>query len=70
MLALRLPPNIEQRLESLAKKTGRTKSFYAKEAILTHIEDMEDYYLAEERLENPGRIWTLEEIKSEKDLED
>lgn len=46
MLAIRLPPEIEARLEKLAKETGRTKTFYAREAILEHIEDLEDYYLA------------------------
>jgi len=46
MLAIRLPPDIEERLEKLAKQTGRTKTFYAREAILEHIEDLEDYYLA------------------------
>ena len=46
MLALRLPPEIEARLEALAKATGRTKSFYVREAILEHLEDMEDAYLA------------------------
>ena len=46
MLALRLPPEIEARLGALAKKTGRTKSFYAREAILRHIEDLEDFHLA------------------------
>jgi RHH-type rel operon transcriptional repressor/antitoxin RelB len=30
----------------LADQTGRTKTFYAREAILTHLEDLEDYYLA------------------------
>ena len=50
MLALRLPPEIEQRLDALAKKTGRSKSYYAREAILRHIEDIEDYYLARRRL--------------------
>ena len=54
MLALRLPKDIEDRLTSLAKKTGRTKSFYAREAILEHLEDLEDKYLAEFRLkDNP-----------------
>lgn len=48
MLALRLPEEIESRLDALAKATGRTKSYYAKEAILTHLEDLEDAYLAEE----------------------
>ncbi len=49
MLALRLPPEIEKRLDALAKKTGRTKSFYAREAILRHLDDLEDIYL-------PGRF--------------
>ncbi|QBY46649.1 DUF6290 family protein (plasmid) [Arsenophonus nasoniae] len=46
MLAIRLPDEIENRLDNLAKRTGRTKTFYAREAILTHLEDLEDYYLA------------------------
>jgi RHH-type rel operon transcriptional repressor/antitoxin RelB len=50
MLALRLPPEIEARLDELAKRTGRTKSFYAREAILNHLDDLEDLYLAETRL--------------------
>lgn len=48
MLALRLPSDIEARLETLARRTGRSKSFYAREAILEHLEDLEDLYLAEE----------------------
>jgi RHH-type rel operon transcriptional repressor/antitoxin RelB len=55
MLALRLPPDIEKRLTVLARKTGRTKSFYAREAILRQIEDIEDYYLARRRLARGGR---------------
>ena len=50
MLALRLPEDIESRLDKLAKATGRTKSFYALEAILEHLADLEDLYLAEKRL--------------------
>ena len=54
MLALRLPPEIEKRLDNLAKKTGRTKSYYARQAILEHLDDLEDAYLAEHRLrDNP-----------------
>jgi len=50
MLAIHLPPELEQRLEALAKATGRTKTFYAREAILEHLDDLEDLYLAEQRL--------------------
>ena len=55
MLALRLPSDIEERLETLAKATGRTKSFYAREAILEHLDDLEDIYLAEKTLEQVRR---------------
>ncbi len=50
MLAIRLPPSIEARLDLLSKSTGRTKSFYVREAILEHLAELEDIYLAEKRL--------------------
>jgi len=63
MLALRLPPDVERRLDELARRTGRTKSFYAREAILEHIEDLEDAFLAEERhREDSGKRISLEEM--------
>lgn len=65
MLAIRLDQEVESRLERLAKKTGRTKTYYAREAILEHLEDMEDYYLAVEAIQNPGKIYTSEEAKRE-----
>jgi RHH-type transcriptional regulator, rel operon repressor / antitoxin RelB len=51
MLAIRLPQPIEKRLERLARRTGRTKTYYARQAILEHLEDLEDLYLAERTLE-------------------
>jgi RHH-type rel operon transcriptional repressor/antitoxin RelB len=69
MLAIRLPAEIEARLAELAARTGRTKTFYAKEAILEHIDEMEDKYLAINRLENPGKRWTLEEVEQDLDLD-
>jgi RHH-type transcriptional regulator, rel operon repressor / antitoxin RelB len=62
MLALRLPPEIEKRLDDLAKKTGRTKSYYAREAILEHIGDLEDLYLAEQRIQEGGPTLALEDV--------
>ena len=50
MLTIRLPEDVEARLTRLAKKTGRTKTFYAREAILEYIDDLEDLYLAKKRL--------------------
>ena len=65
MLAIRLDPQTEKRLDALAKKTGRTKTFYAREAILEHLEDLEDVYLAKQSLKRGGRIYTADEIKGE-----
>ena len=47
MLAIRLPASIEKRLEKLARRTGRTKAYYAREAILQHLDDLEDVSMAE-----------------------
>lgn len=44
------PPEIEERLEKLAKTTGRTKTYYVRQAILEYLDDLEDLYLAEQRL--------------------
>ena len=55
MLAIRLPRSIEKRLEKLARRTGRTKTYYVREAILEHLEDIEDLYLAEGALERVRR---------------
>jgi RHH-type rel operon transcriptional repressor/antitoxin RelB len=66
MLAIRLPVEIESRLEELAQATGRTKTYYAREAILAYLDDLEDLYLAEQRLTDlrAGRSETvpLEEV--------
>jgi RHH-type rel operon transcriptional repressor/antitoxin RelB len=69
MLAIRLPKDIENRLNDLASKTGRTKTFYAKEAILEHIDEIEDKYLAINRLENPSKRWALDELEKDLDLD-
>ncbi len=50
-ISLRLPDEIAKRLEELAKRTGRTKTHYAIEAIRRHLDDLEDIYISESRLE-------------------
>ena len=65
MLAIQLQLKIEKRLAALAEKSGRTKTFYAREAILTHLEDLEDIYLASNRLRRPARSYSSKEVKNE-----
>ena len=50
-ISIRLPADLEQRLEFLARQTGRTKAFYIRAALLDKIDDLEDYYLAADVLE-------------------
>lgn len=74
MLAVRLPAEIETRLDTLAKNTHRSKSFYVREAILEHLDDLEDLYLAESRykdmLAGKTRSFTLEEVEANLGLAD
>ena len=49
-VALRLRDEVSQRLKRLADLTGRSKTFYMIEAIKEHLDDLEDLYLAEQRL--------------------
>ena len=74
MLAIRLPSEIESRLEALALATGRTKTFYAREAILEHLDDLEDLYLAEQRLieirAGRSKTYSLEEVEQHLGLAD
>ncbi|MEO0415636.1 MAG: TraY domain-containing protein [Verrucomicrobiota bacterium] len=65
MLAIRLKPEMEERLAKLAERTGRTKTFYAREAIEQHLDELEDIYLAVHRLENPEPALSSEEVKRE-----
>ena len=43
--SIRLPQEVEHRLDVLSEQTGRSKSFYVKEAIFEHLDNLEDIYL-------------------------
>ncbi|MDB5539161.1 MAG: hypothetical protein JWQ89_888 [Devosia sp.] len=72
--AVRLPDETYARLQDMASKTGRTATFYIREAVEAHLDDLEDVYLAERALEQlergESRTYTLEELKSELGLDD
>jgi len=63
MLGIRLEPELEARLKRLAKKTGRSKSYYAREAIRQYLEDREDYLLGISVLERDEPSISLEELE-------
>jgi RHH-type rel operon transcriptional repressor/antitoxin RelB len=68
-LSIRLNDELEARLERLARLTGRSKSFYVKQAIEDQIEDLEDLYLAQRVLERIAdgreRLIPLEDLERE-----
>jgi RHH-type transcriptional regulator, rel operon repressor / antitoxin RelB len=74
MLAVRLPPDLEKRLDALAKKTGRPKSYYMREALERQLEDIEDTYLAEaayrDFLKSGEATATLADVKKDLGLGD
>jgi RHH-type rel operon transcriptional repressor/antitoxin RelB len=70
MLAVRLPDEIEARLTALVERTGRSKSFYVREAVREHLDDLEDYYLAVQRLEERLPTIPLEEVERRLGLAD
>lgn len=46
-LSIRLSPEDEARLDELAAHTGRSKTFYVREAIHEHLDDLEERYWAD-----------------------
>ncbi|MFV3127914.1 TraY domain-containing protein [Niveispirillum sp. KHB5.9] len=74
MLAIQLPADVEERLTALARATGRSETFYVHEAILQHLDDLEDLYLAEQRLAanrvGTSKRHTLDDVERDLGLAD
>ncbi len=73
-LSIRLDDELAARLERLARLTGRSKSFYVKQAIENHLEDLEDLYAAQQVAkrvaEGRERLIPLEQVERELGLAD
>lgn len=69
-LAVRLPQDLAAELEQLARETGRSKSYYARQAIIEFLEDRADYLRAVATLEKQEPRLTLAQAKKALGLED
>ncbi len=73
MFGVRLPENLQNRLDTLAHKTHRSKSFYVREALSKYLEDLEDYYIADiackEHIDSGEKTKTLEELAKELEID-
>ena len=67
--SIRLDDDLDARLERLARLTGRSKSFYVKQALAEQIEDLEDLFLARKIAKRVAdgreRLIPLEELERE-----
>lgn len=70
MLTVRLSPNLEARLDRLARRTGRPKAYYAKKAIAEFLDEQEDYLIAMSRLEDDLPSVPLAEVVKQLGLDD
>ena len=71
MTTVRLPTELEDKLDHLAKITQRSKSFYIKEALERYLEDMEDVYVTLSRIAEPrANYLTSKELKKKLDSDD
>jgi RHH-type transcriptional regulator, rel operon repressor / antitoxin RelB len=69
-ITVRLGESMEKRLEKLARQTGRTKTYYIRQALEEKLDELEDLYIAEHRIEEPeSERWTLEQLERGDDLE-
>jgi len=69
MLAVRLDPTMDEKLSRLAQETGRSKSYYVKQAISDFLEEREDYLLALAVLERGEAKRPLSEVRRDLGLE-
>ena len=69
MVGVRLDRQTEERLEALAEQTGRSKSYYVREALQAYLEEYEDYLVALSRLEKRGPRVSLEALEEELGLD-
>ena len=70
MLSITLDPATERRLADLAKQTGRSVSEHARELIEANIDDLEDRYVAEKRLEERKPAMTSNDVRRALGLDD
>ncbi|MBN2400010.1 MAG: ribbon-helix-helix protein, CopG family [Candidatus Aminicenantes bacterium] len=70
MIAVRIPSDVEKKLDQLAARTNRTKSYYVRKAIEEFLEDEADYLLAMERIQKNNPRISLDELEKKLGLAD
>jgi len=63
-VSVKLPNDLESRLEYLSTVTHRPKSYYIREAINEYLEEHEDTFIALSRLESPMPTVSLDDVEN------
>ena len=74
LIGIRIPKSVKDRLDVLAQKTGRTRTFYIRQALLEHLDDLEDKYMAQQVLgrvkEGEEELYSLDDVERDLGLDD
>lgn len=74
LIGIRIPKSVKDRLDVLARKTGRTRTFYIRQALLEHLDDLEDRYMAQEVLSRVKKgeeeLYSLDDVERDLGLDD
>lgn len=54
LLSIRLPQELEEKLEKISKIEERSKSYIIRKALEHYFEDLEDFTIANKRLNDPS----------------
>jgi RHH-type transcriptional regulator, rel operon repressor / antitoxin RelB len=70
MAAIQIPDELAEQIEQAAQRAGETRDVFLREAVQSRLDDLDDAAIATERLKNPGKRLTLEQVKSDLGLDD
>jgi RHH-type transcriptional regulator, rel operon repressor / antitoxin RelB len=74
IVGVRVPDEVDERLTNLARTTGRSKSYYVREALVEHLADLEDAYMADhvtERIrKGEEQVFGIDEVEKRLGLAD
>ncbi len=74
LIGIRIPKSVKDRLDTLARTTGRSRTFYIRQALIEHLDDLEDMYLAQQVLsrvkEGEEEVYSLDDVARDLELDD
>ena len=70
MAAIQIPDELAEQIDQAAQRAGETRDVFLREAVQSRLDDQDDVAIAAERLKNPGKRLTLEQVKRDLCLDD